>query len=76
LSLSLSKTKKLRTDILKNGAKKTTRRESGKPKTDLFENRPLVGFRFIENRFGLGFPKGCTFYSLAAKGKKMKNGYS
>jgi hypothetical protein len=29
---------------------KKTRRESGKPKTGLFENRLLVGFRFIENR--------------------------
>jgi hypothetical protein len=31
-------------------SKKPTRQELGKPKTDLFENRPLVGFRFIENR--------------------------
>jgi hypothetical protein len=29
---------------------KKPRRESGKSKTDLFENRPSVGFRFIENR--------------------------
>jgi hypothetical protein len=33
-----------------NSKKTEKNRESGKPKNDLFENRP-VGFRFIENRW-------------------------
>jgi hypothetical protein len=30
--------------------RRQNRPESGKPKTDLLDNRPTVGFRFIENR--------------------------
>jgi hypothetical protein len=49
---------------------KKNRRESGKPTTDLFENRPLVGFRFsvywkpIGFGFGLGFPQGSNIVSI------------
>jgi hypothetical protein len=43
-------TEKQRTQRFKKTNEKKTRRQSGKPKTDLFENRPSVGFRFIENR--------------------------
>jgi hypothetical protein len=34
---------------MKKTKKKKPRRQSGKPKTDLFENRPSVGFWFFEN---------------------------
>jgi hypothetical protein len=51
------RTKKLSTENNKQDKKtqkkeqnNQNRRESGKPKTDLFENRPSVGFLFIENR--------------------------
>jgi hypothetical protein len=47
----LGGTKKPKTQRLKKKTKKKNddNREN-KPKTELFENRPLVGFRFIENR--------------------------
>jgi hypothetical protein len=52
-----ARAKKLSKNTCKKYSKKwqpgrQNRPESGKPKTDLLENQPLVGFRFIENRLG------------------------
>jgi hypothetical protein len=46
----LGGTKKPKTQRLKKNRKKKDDNRENKPKTELFENRPLVGFRFIENR--------------------------